>query len=173
MSQNIALSDADMELLPPEPRNLRLDDIRQSIKRWVEYSGTSGEEVDTQPLASVYEFGHERSRQALRQLLSLFVTEGLSFDDGPNYKANPRSASAAAAFVRQLPSVYRLPKIIPDDDGDIVMVWEGDQTVLVTAEGWRIHTVIDPATERSTHLPVLMFDGELLPEALLERIPLF
>lgn len=171
MSSSETLTDADLELLPPEQIELGPERLRRLMRGWFTSRSRDEDESEDQPLTSIHELGRERTRRALTQLISRLATEGLSFDDRFEYKADPRSAAAASALIRQLPYEYQFPKVAPDDDGDLVMVWKSDRTVLLTMEAWKLHIVVDPATPKSKHLPEMMFDGEMVPRILLDLLP--
>ena len=171
MSAEAVLSDAGLkypEMIPELPNP---EETPRRTQRWFkpEALNESPFEIDTPN--SVEDLSHERTRQALMKLVFSFKTEGLSFDDRHEYVADSVSAEAAVAFIRHIPKEYRLPKVAPDDEGDIIMVWEDDKTALLNVEGWKLHFVANPATPNSEHFPEVNFDGEAIPYALLDRLP--
>ncbi len=188
MTSVAPLSDAMLDFpYKPEKKQMEVEEIRRLWEQWrsqardkelrvrekVDLKEKSESNIDyAKTLTSVEEFEHARTRRALIELVSQFVTEGLSFDDRLEYQADPRSAEAASAFLRRLPVKFSLPKIAPDDGGDVIMVWEAaEKTVLLVMDSWKLHIVIDPATPQSQHLPEMVFDGEVVPKKLLDYLP--
>jgi len=120
-----------------------------------------------EPITSVSELNYERERRDLIKLVNFLSEKGLEIDTDLVVKASSSSAEAASALLKQLPSKYVLPRISPDDDGGIAMIWEKDeQATILTIDGWKLHIVENPATPHSRHLPVTTFDGETVPQAL-------
>lgn len=114
----------------------------------------------------------EKNRKSLLQLLALFHKTGLCLDTDLCLKSNSASTEAAQALITQLPSDRALPKVAPGDEGEVEMVWEeGDRATILVVDGWRLHIVLNPATNYSQHLPEKPFDGETIPEELLRSIP--
>ena len=113
-----------------------------------------------------------QQRTALSLLLSHFETVPLSFGQGEGCLANATSAEAARCFLRLIPVSRDLPRAAPDGDGDITLAWEnGDRTVLLSVERWKLHAVIDPGTPRSIYIADVLFDGETIPNIILEHLP--
>lgn len=171
MNAEAVLSDAGLdypEMISEQPNP---EETPRRTQRWFKSEALDEYSFEIDTPTSIEDLSHERTRRALMNLVFSFKTEGLSFDDRLEYMANSVSTEAAVAFIRQIPKEYRLPKVAPDDEGDIIMVWEGDKTVLLNVEGWRLHFVVDPATPKSTHFPEVIFDGEAIPYALLDRLP--
>ncbi len=188
MTSVAPLSDAMLDFpYKPEPMRMEVEEVRRLWEQWrsqardkefrvrekVDLKDKSESNIDyAKTLTSVEELEHARTRKALIELVSQFVTEGLSFDDRAECKADELSGEAASAFLRRLPPEFSLPKIAPDDEGDVVMVWEAAQTtVLLTIASWKLHVVINPATLQSQHLPEMVFDGETFPKKLLNCLP--
>ena len=171
MSSEAALSDAGLEFPEINLEKPSLEWVQRRIQGWFKPEAHGEHMFEIENPTSIDELDHERTRRALMNLVFSFKTQGLSFDDRFDYTANSASAEAAVAFTRQLSAEYQLPRVAPDDEGDIIMVWEADTTVLLTIEGWRMHIVLNPATQQSVHLPVGIFDGETIPDALLDHIP--
>lgn len=84
----------------------------------------------------------------------------------PN-KIDTLTAAYATLVIRQLPERVSLPRIAPDSEGDLLMVWEGQRSVLATVEGSAIHVVIDPGTTGAQHFDNLALTGRALPPELL------
>ena len=172
MNAEAVLSDAGLEFPEmiseqPSPE----EEMRRRMRGWFKPEALSEHFFEIETPTSVEDLSHERTRQALMKLVFSFKTEGLSFDDRLEYMADSVSTEAAVAFIHQIPKEYRLPKVAPDDEGDIIMVWEGDKTVLLNVEGWTLHFVADPATPNSEHFPEVIFDGDEIPYAFFERLP--
>ena len=116
---------------------------------------------------------HLRRKEALTEVIRQFEKFAVSHAEDDGALADPISAQAARAFVTMLPSAYQLPRIAPDIEGDIGMIWEsGDHTVLLTVEGWRLHAVIDPTSPNSQSIDDLPFDGEVIPTRIRRHLPI-
>ena len=87
----------------------------------------------------------------------------------PN-KIDTLTAAYATLVIVQLPENLSLPKIAPDSDGGLLMVWEGRMTVLVTIEGQLIHMVIDPGSKHSQHFDSVALTGRALPPEFLAAL---
>jgi hypothetical protein len=109
--------------------------------------------------------------QAKQQILTGIIAKSL----GPNSIFLPKKIDTMTAVfsvfvVRQLPHDRPLPKIAPDVDGGLLMVWEGRRTVLATVEGDRIHIVVDPGTPNASHFDSVKLTGRALPPELLRAL---
>lgn len=117
---------------------------------------------------TVHDLSTERVR---RRLIKLINSEYCAKNPADGSPIDPASIKAAAAFVTALPANAALPKVGPDSDGDLMMVWEDGKGLLVAFERWRLHVVASPASGSSLHYSDLRFDGENVPGEILEHIP--
>lgn len=107
-------------------------------------------------------------RRTKQQILFGIIAKSL----GPNSIFLPKKIDTMTTVfsilvIQQLPDNLPLPKIAPDVDGGLLMVWEGQRTVLATVEGSKLHVVVDPGTLGATHFDSLMLTGRALPPELL------
>jgi hypothetical protein len=122
--------------------------------------------------ATVDAIGREKERDALVDLVRQFAAQGLSWTAGTTVAVSPDTAIAARAFFNALPITKSLPRISPDEDGGLTMVWEGrGDPLLAVLDGWRIHLVDAAATPRARYFDDLPFDGEQIPRVVLDALP--
>jgi hypothetical protein len=127
---------------------------------------TAGEDSTT-----IYELEHARARAALIRLLERHEFQGLSYDSGSCGEMNPDTVRFARKLLSQLKSKHMLPRIAPDGEGDLMMVWDNPPTLLVTVEGKALHAVLHPGSPRSRHIPPVEFVGEAVPGEIAAFIP--
>jgi len=121
----------------------------------------------------VIELDHVRQKRALERLILLFEVQGISYDEYVSEPANHASVEAAVTFLEKLPNIFQLPKVAPDSEGDIMMVWEAmDRATLLTVSGWRLHAVVDPTGVRPEHFDNVPFDGDVIPTRILLQLPM-
>ena len=115
----------------------------------------------------------ERKRRALIDLVWRFSVHGLSWTAETTVKISADTAWAAVAFLQTLPGNAALPKIAPDGEGGLTMVWEQGrgESLLLVIDGWRIHLVLAAATPNAEYLDELPFDGEEIPPKVSAAIP--
>jgi hypothetical protein len=76
------------------------------------------------------------------------------------------TAKAAVRLLAQIPSPWKLPRLAPNGDGGLIMIWEQEvsQAIVVVAE-WNLHLVVNPGTEVAVYVDDEPFDGETIPKA--------
>jgi hypothetical protein len=122
--------------------------------------------------ASSEALSRDKDREVLLELVRRFSVEGLSWVSGSTVKISTTTSAAATAFLQALNTARVLPKISPDGEGGLLLVWERvENPVLVVVEGWRLHLVTAAATPRATYSDDLPFDGEQIPKVVLDAIP--
>jgi len=111
--------------------------------------------------------------EARLQLLRDFAAYGLSWTSGAQAKISSASRATAEAFLRTLPDNKTLPKLSPDGEGGVMMVWEGNgRTLLVTADETVLHAVFAAATPDAVYLNDIPFDAaKTIPREILDAIP--
>lgn len=111
--------------------------------------------------------------EARLQLLRDFAAYGLSWADGAQAKITGASRATAEAFLRALPDNKSLPKLSPDGEGGVMMVWEAhNRTLLVTADESVLHTVFAAATPDAVYLNDIPFNAaKTIPREILDAIP--
>lgn len=123
-------------------------------------------------LATVEALQHKRDRDALIKLVSQLSAYGLSWAIGEGVPISPSTELTAQQFLNALPSSKALPKIAPDGEEGLMMVWErGGDPLLVTVEDLRLHAVIGATTQHAEYWPNIQFDRPEIPQTLLDAIP--
>ncbi len=115
----------------------------------------------------------ERNKEALAALIDRFSLKGFSWTAGRISTINARTMVSAKAFLQVLPPETPLPRVSPDGEGGLLMLWEetGKSTLLVI-DGWTMHLVESPTTPRARYLDDVPFDGEQVPARVLQAISL-
>lgn len=112
-----------------------------------------------------------RERQALLDLVHCFAQYGLSWTGGRGEKISRATETTAQRFLEALPPGRALPKIAPDGERGLMMVWESRSGhLLVTIDENRLHAVLDAATPHAKYFSDLAFDGANVSEAILAKI---
>jgi hypothetical protein len=107
---------------------------------------------------------NKRFRAAL-SLISDFERDGFSWSNSSPRKISPETALAAKNLLRSLGAGADLPKLAPDSEGTLAMVWErGNASVLILVDGDVLHLARNAATPQATYLDNLPFDGYEIPE---------
>ena len=109
-----------------------------------------------------------RTRSELTRLMS--VIDALATrDDRSAVEAS--AAETAKRFLRGLSDNMVLPKVAPDGDGDVLLVWDdGAPRLIVTVESARIHAAVNPGTSSSEHFDDIEF-GESIPNRIAKLVP--
>ena len=98
-------------------------------------------------------------RKRLRQLITRFKRDGLVSGD---------SAKAASYFVEALPGATVLPKIAPDEDQSLLMVWRRDgKSTMLTFDGWVLNCVDDVEGVVTYYDDLPLEEGQDLPPEIL------
>ena len=106
---------------------------------------------------------NKRFRAAL-SLISDFERDGLDAGEGEPRKISSETAKTAKDLLRSLGASSELPRMAPDDEGSLVMVWEHKQApVLIVVDGNRLHLAENATTPKVTYTNDLAFDGYVLP----------
>lgn len=115
---------------------------------------------------------HERAREARIELLDDFAAYGLSWTAGASAKITFSTRNTAEAFLRALPRSKALPKLSPDGEGGLMMVWDdGGRTLLVTVDNALLHAVIGAATPAAEYIDDIPFWLEReIPQRILDAI---
>lgn len=146
-------------------------DIKDREGIELEDPSTSTTEHAGQQVSTV-EIERERTKRDIIDLIFMFGNTGLSYDAGEDAKVDLHSIEAALSLLIELPTDRPFPKVSPDGEGGLMMVWDDPlQALLLTVDSWRLHAVVNPATSRSQHVDVIPFDGETVPQKLLHLIP--
>ena len=91
----------------------------------------------------------------------LSVRESQWSDDQPE-KITSETSLAEISFLNQLPQEIELPKIAPDGEGNLVLVWgTGNSSILLTIEDSQIHMVRGATTPQAEYYDSLPFSGNI------------
>jgi hypothetical protein len=90
---------------------------------------------------------------------------------GSAASVNDLSAQNAEKFLQALPGNALLPRVAPDGEGDIMFVWDGPQTCVVTVEKRALHLACQLGTPQEQHIAQQRFLGVRIPTAILDLIP--
>jgi hypothetical protein len=170
----LALVDRDYDLrsLPDQPRP------RSVLRRVPEESSllTAGGILktnltwgDTAVLpgqrATVANIEVERGLSKLSQLIEKFGQIGYSrSSDTGVTRIGAATVEAAPAFVQFLRSDIPLPRIAPDGEGGLTLVWEHQRRFTIfIIDGWKIDIVKDAMTDKAEYLFDLHFSATSLP----------
>jgi hypothetical protein len=114
--------------------------------------------------------GRKRAKESLIRLIEQIA---VPFSDAWTADQPDRisgdTARAAIIFLRQLPLSVALPRISPDGEGSLAMLWENADPLLVTIDNWRVHMVEAATTGRAKYLDDVPFAAEI-PENILRAI---
>lgn len=115
----------------------------------------------------------EEAREALIALVHRFAAYGLTWNPSEAGKITPMTELTAVVFLRALPAGKAFPKISPDGEGGLMLVWERvDGPVLLTIDNLRLHAVIAAATPAAEYIDDLPFDlPQDIPQQILDAIP--
>jgi hypothetical protein len=132
--------------------------------------GTPNVSGDTGPKSSAQIQFEERRLRLISAILNM---KGAA----PNWSGIPSvvredSANSAAQFLRCLPGDAILPRIAPDGEGDVMLVWEGPRgNCIVTVEKRSLHLVSEPGKVNVHQVGPQQFLGFSIPPSILTSIP--
>jgi hypothetical protein len=112
----------------------------------------------------------ERSRvmDRLKILVLRFIAEGISWQAGRATKITVSTAESAIALLPLLPNDVPIPKIAPDGEGGLNIVWEDNgNIVLLIVDNYILHTVKHAGTCSAVCEENIAFDRQSLPKELL------
>lgn len=53
-----------------------------------------------------------------------------------------------------------------------MVVWDDEENpIILIVDGWKLHLIVSATTPRAQHFENLAFDGEQVPQQVLEAIP--
>jgi hypothetical protein len=76
----------------------------------------------------------------------------------------------AEKFFRTLPAGKAFPKVSPDGEGGLMLIWASPQSVLITVDDLKLHMVVAAATAQAEYLNDIVL-GELIDNRILNAIP--
>ncbi|HEV7911376.1 MAG TPA: hypothetical protein VGP28_09910 [Methylocella sp.] len=115
----------------------------------------------------------EETRQAMIALLRRFADFGLSWYGGELAKITVTTEQVSEAFLRALPASKAFPKVSPDGEGGLMMVWEGaGNPFLLTINDLHLHGVIAARTPHAEYIDGVPLDSaQVIPDKILIAIP--
>jgi hypothetical protein len=90
---------------------------------------------------------------------------------GATARVRESSAQSAKKFLECLPGNALLPRVAPDGEGDVMFVWDGQQSCVVTVEKRDLHLACGLGTPNAQHVDAQRFLGVKIPKSILDRIP--
>lgn len=112
-----------------------------------------------------------KEKELLLALVQHFVEEGFSRNFECAGTITHDTADAARSLLAILPSDVEIPKIAPDGEGALVVAWEmTEPNIILIIDNWRLHLIKNATTPQAEYLDDLPFDGEQIPNAILEAI---
>jgi hypothetical protein len=121
--------------------------------------------------ASSYNPMVERRRAALIAAIKHLVASPITWTEDEPTPIDGVSAETALAFIHKLPPDRAFPKIAPDGEGGIMLVWDQVTKALITIDRGILLLVTNPGQPNSHHFRPLRFDGEMIPSIILESLP--
>lgn len=112
-----------------------------------------------------------RSRVLLLDLIQKYSKE--TDTDNPDHnRITEATSQAAVAFFSALPPSTKLPKITPEGEGGLTVIWEnGSAPVILVVDDWKLHLVKAATTPHAQYFDDLLFDGERVPNEVIEALP--
>jgi hypothetical protein len=112
-------------------------------------------------------------RHAMIALVQRFAAFGLSWRAGEPAKITPTTHQVSEAFLRALPAAKAFPKISPDGEDGLMMVWEGaGHPFLLTINDLGLHGVIAAGTADAEYIDDMPLDSaRVIPDKILNAIP--
>lgn len=120
---------------------------------------------------TTFRLEHERAKDALKYLLESEDFQSFSYYTGRGPETNMLSRHFAIQLIARLADDKLLPKISPDGEGDIIMVWGEPPQFVLTIEQASLHGVVNPGSRRSKHIAPVEFDGREVPSEIIAQIP--
>jgi hypothetical protein len=112
----------------------------------------------------------KEDKQQLMSLINSLSVENTSWSNNQPEKITTDTFRAVVSFLKLLPYNVALPKISPDGEGSLVMLWEGTSPTLLTIDGWQFHLVLGATTPTAEYKDNVPF-GEEIPEEILRSLP--
>jgi hypothetical protein len=121
--------------------------------------------------SSQYDPEVERQRSARLTLIRHLMRNPISWSERDPVPIGSVSAETALAFIHRLPSDRAFPKVAPDGDGSIALLWDGPDRPLIAVDRTMLLLVLDPGGPNSRHFSPMRFDGETIPPIILNYLP--
>jgi hypothetical protein len=122
--------------------------------------------------ASSYDPAAERRRAKLIGVIKHLATNPISWTERDPIHIDKLSAETTIGFIYQLPPDRAFPKVAPDGEGGIMLIWDNPpQKELITVDRTTLLLIDNPGQPNSYHFRPRRFDGERIPPIILERLP--
>lgn len=112
----------------------------------------------------------KKDKQQLMSLINSLSVENTPWSNDQPEKITTDTFRAVVSFLKLLPYNVAIPKISPDGEGSLVMLWEGTSPTLLTIDGWKFHLVLGAITPTAEYKDNVPF-GEEIPEEILRSLP--
>lgn len=116
---------------------------------------------------------YEDRKARLLAIIDAMTKEAPSWDGEPA-SVSEESAATAKRFLKALSPNRELPKVAPDGEGDVLLVWEPPYgNCIVTVQGDNLHMVDQPGSLHAVHIDAQSFlPGYRIPVSILHAIPM-
>jgi hypothetical protein len=171
--------DGLMSLAETWSQTTPIDDASQAgVRTWLPHwqawpSAASNVAVVPGEVITLEALQREKMRQAMIALVQRFAAFGLSWRAGELAKITPTTQQVSEAFLRALPAAKAFPKIAPDGEGGLLMVWErAAETFVLTIDNLRLHGVTAAGTPNAEYIDDVSIDStQVIPDTILNAIP--
>jgi hypothetical protein len=119
-----------------------------------------------------YDPAIERRRAEVIAIIKQLTRVPTTSSDRDAVSIDTLSAETARAFVQRLPADRAFPKVGPDGEGGLVLLWDGSSArALIAVDGTTLILVRDPGSPQSYHFSPMRFDGDTIPPIIIECLP--
>jgi hypothetical protein len=115
-------------------------------------------------LANADTIRYEKKREELITLVKQLSSDPFSWNSNAHCVVDGDTAIAATRFLSRIPTPWKLPRLAPNGEGGLIMIWDHDasQAIVVVTE-WKLHLVSNPGTSAAAYIDDEPFDGETIP----------
>jgi hypothetical protein len=150
--------------------------VTSALERFSGTGGTPWWPVRTSVTSTSAAFAYDpdvvRTRAKLIGVIKHLAAMSVTWTERDPIRIDEISAETAISFISQLPSDRAFPKVAPDGEGGIMLVWDSQQQKeLITIDRTTLLLIENPGQLDSHHFRPLRFDGERIPPIILERLP--
>jgi hypothetical protein len=112
------------------------------------------------------------NRKALADLVSQIADEGLSWTACKPISISSQTKDGALSLLRGLPLNIKAPKISPDGDGGLMLVWDDRHSpTLLVVDGWKLHLVKAATTPNAEYFDDVHFSEGSIPSEIVSALP--
>lgn len=114
---------------------------------------------------------NEYARQRLVEVLNLFRSQGFSMNADQSVAISEVSRCRSVAFLSALPRKTMLPRVAPDGEQGVVMIWDkNDRQLLLTLDEQSMHCVQNAGTLHAIYHDDLHYDGVNMPQQVVDAL---